>query len=296
MTAPLRDISGQRFGRLTALEFAGYKQYTRERKRMWKCRCDCGKEVTVAYMYLTGGGTKSCGCLVGQHKRTHGATIGGKMSPEFRVWSAMHSRCENPRNKGYKDYGGRGIKVCERWASFENFLADMGPRPSLAHSIDRYPNNDGDYEPHNCRWATMREQSNNRRSSRTLTFHDETLTLAEWERRAGLSSGVLHRRLHWGWTVEEALTVENGRKVRRESRGEDRRRSVVSERELAVLDFIRSELAAGRPAPRQRDIAKAFGFASKNAAVNHLKRLARHGFIQLVPRSEGRIRVTNGSV
>jgi hypothetical protein len=205
MAPRMRDLTGQKFNKLTALERAGFRDGARCRKSLWKCRCDCGNEVVTASVELVSGATKSCGCIIGKHKRTHGATG----TPEFMAWGAMFQRCYNPKSKSYKDYGARGIKVCDRWTgSFENFLADMGKRPSAEHSLDRYPNNDGNYEPTNCRWATDTVQSNNRRSSRTLTINGETKTYAEWERQTGLSPGMVFRRLKAGWPAEAAVSAE----------------------------------------------------------------------------------------
>jgi hypothetical protein len=204
MAPRTKDITGQRFHKLVALEHAGYREGAKCRKSLWKCICDCGREAIVAYVELTAGATKSCGCIIGQHKRTHGATVGGKPSPEFMAWGSLRARCENPHSRSYKDYGARGIKVCERWATFENFLADMGPRPSPAYSIDRRDNN-GNYEPGNCHWTTRVAQSNNRRSSRFLTINGETKTYAEWERHADLPPGRVFTRLKMGWKPEEVL-------------------------------------------------------------------------------------------
>jgi hypothetical protein len=156
----------------------------------------------VAQRNLTAGGTKSCGCIIGKHKRTHGGTG----TAEFRIWDSMRRRCSDPAHPSYADYGGRGIRVCERWQDFAAFRADMGVRPSPDHSIDRFPNNDGDYEPGNCRWGTRIDQSNNRRSSRTLTINGETLTMAQWERRTGLKPGTVFKRLAQGWPAERAAT------------------------------------------------------------------------------------------
>jgi hypothetical protein len=142
-------------------------------KRAWKCRCTCGTERIVLGKHLRSGRSASCGCLVrevaaatavatGARNMTHGARAGGNISPEYRSWSSMRSRCSNPHATGLSRYGGRGVRVCDRWNSFANFLADMGPRP-LGCSLDRYPDVNGDYVPSNVRWATAKDQIANRR-------------------------------------------------------------------------------------------------------------------------------------
>lgn len=145
----------------------------------------------------------------------HGYKTAGKYSSEYSIWMNMRARCNNPRNGSYDKYGGRGITVCERWqADFLNFLQDMGRRPSTDHSIDRI-DNDGDYEPGNCRWATRKEQCRNRRSSRRIGFCGETKTMAEWAEETGLPTNVIFWRLQRGWTVERALTFPNLGKKRK---------------------------------------------------------------------------------
>ena len=157
------DLVGRRYGRLTVLGNGGRKG----RELLWLCVCDCGKEVVVRGDSLRNGRTKSCWCLhneaTGNRSRKHGESTGrkGVGSVEYRRWLAMRDRCRNPRNKHFKDYGGRGISVCNHWDSYENFLADMGRCPP-GHSIDRV-NNNGNYEPGNCRWATASEQRRNQR-------------------------------------------------------------------------------------------------------------------------------------
>lgn len=126
--------------------------------------------------------------------------------PLYSVWQGMKRRCQNPRDAKFSNYGGRGIRVCERWSvSFSAFAEDMGPRPSPNHSIDRI-DNDGNYEPGNCRWATREEQQNNRGNCRFLTFAGVQATVAEWSRMTGLSEGAIARRLRDGMSVESALT------------------------------------------------------------------------------------------
>ena len=153
-----KDLSGQRFGRLVALEPIGKDKHNQV---MWKCRCDCGKECVVIGHSLICGNTRSCGCLqkeiVGTLKRTHGMSC----SSTYLSWHNMIQRCENPKAINFQNYGGRGIKVCESWHKFENFLTDMGERPP-GKTLDRI-DNDGAYESGNCRWSTHHEQNMNQR-------------------------------------------------------------------------------------------------------------------------------------
>lgn len=125
--------------------------------------------------------------------------------PEYRIWRGMMQRCNNPKAPSFRRYGGRGIKVCGGWLSFDNFFQDMGPRPSEWHSIDRI-DGDGPYAKENCRWATPTEQSRNRKNHRWLTHKGETRILAEWAERCGLHPDVLWGRLHRGWPISRALT------------------------------------------------------------------------------------------
>lgn len=173
-------ISGQRFGRLVAVSDAGRDKHG---KRVWKFRCDCGNDHIAVGSSVTRGKTQSCGCAkpevarangragsakVAASKTRHGRSVGKTTYyiPEYGIWKSMRQRCLNPRSKDFPAYGGRGIRVCERWSDFANFISDMGERPTVNHSIDRVDPN-GNYEPSNCRWADDFQQAANRRKRGT---------------------------------------------------------------------------------------------------------------------------------
>ena len=209
MPAPI-DITGQRFGRWTALCPVGADR----NGRRWLCRCSCGAERPVSAHNLRSGKSLSCGCV---HHENPGHLIHGMSHTKMHVaWKGMLARCENPNNTNYCRYGARGIRVCERWHKFANFFADMGPRP-VGAQIDRI-NNDGNYEPGNCRWVTRRQNCNNQRRSRRITFHGRTRTIAEWAQEYGLKRSTLGRRIRDGWSAADAIVTPTGASGRRHAK------------------------------------------------------------------------------
>jgi hypothetical protein len=225
MAQKILPIIGSVWGRLTVLEeaepltYPDYRRNSTYEKPRVLCSCNCdGKRVIVRVDALRGGRVRSCGCLHRESARErmtamdkrgnkHRQTHGGSYTPEFYVWRTMKARCTNPKNRQFHRYGGRGIKVCRRWLnSFENFLLDMGNRPSPKHTIDRI-DNDGNYEPSNCKWSTQHEQNTNRSSNVFLTYQGETLCQADWARRFGMNRVLINRRLRDGWSVDETLTT-----------------------------------------------------------------------------------------
>ena len=179
----------------------------------WTCRCQCGAERETREANLKSGISRSCGCLqrekaakVGARSITHGCSSGGHTTTEYRSWSGMMTRCYNPNQPSYERYGGRGITICERWHSFNNFLTDMGIKPAAEMSIDRIDNN-GNYEPGNCRWATPTQQNRNSRQNVLMPSDGETKCMAEWAEEKGLRQDTFSRRLERGWGIEKALST-----------------------------------------------------------------------------------------
>jgi hypothetical protein len=188
------DLAGRRFGRLIARRVV-----VRAPRVQWLCSCDCGRTVRVRNNNLLSGNTRSCGCA---HVR-HGQAKFGHRSTEYHAWINMKSRVRRDRN-----YRGR-VSICRRWSVFENFFADMGRRPSVRHSIERV-NNDGNYTPKNCLWATRVEQQNNRRVCKYITAEGLRLTIAQWARRLGTRGATIQKRLLLGWGSVAAVTVPVG--------------------------------------------------------------------------------------
>jgi hypothetical protein len=197
---------GERFGRLVVV---AHERSPRGVFR-WRCVCDCGETRHYGAYHLCVGGVVSCGCYRSQDGRnkgvntTHGHAI--RCTRTYKAWASMKARCKSQTHPSWSCYGGRGISVCERWVRFEAFLADMGEVPA-GRSLDRI-NVNGNYEPGNCRWATMSVQGNNRRSCKFVSAFGESKTVANWtrDRRCSVRPDVLGRRLLTGWNVEDAIT------------------------------------------------------------------------------------------
>lgn len=207
-----KDLTGQQFGKLTILE--PVKFVTR-----WKCLCECGRLSYATTANLIRGTHRSCGCLVQERNSELNTTHGLSYSPIYGLWANMLQRCHNPNIHKYPRYGGRGITVCARWHTFENFFEDIGQyRPSKAYSLDRKDNDKGYWcgtceecstcgQESNCRWATQSEQARNTSATVNLTFKDQTKTLYEWADLTGLPFTTLELRFRRGWPTEDILTI-----------------------------------------------------------------------------------------
>lgn len=202
------DVTGQKFGRLTALRRTG----TKSNNAIWECVCECGVVKEYRLNQLKAGKTRSCGCLqielTIERSTTHGHSKREDTTDTYGIWCKIKNRCFSPNNSAYKNYGGRGITMCDRWKdSFENFLEDMGERPSKNHSIDRVDNEKG-YEPGNCKWVTRAEQSRNTRRNVWVEFNGQNKTICDWADDLGINrSTLVYRIVKAGWEVEKAFTT-----------------------------------------------------------------------------------------
>jgi hypothetical protein len=196
------DLTGQKFGRLIPVKYLG--------NRKWKCECECGNNPIIIGNQMVRGFTKSCGCFRKEATRerhsTHGYS-GSIRSREYIAWCAMKQRCLYKNHIGYHQWGGRGIAICDRWLGedgFVNFLSDMGTKPTKKHTLDRI-DNDGNYEPSNCRWSTVKEQSANRRSNRMIELDGVVKSLDDWSEIANVNRITIHSRLKAGWGIKDAI-------------------------------------------------------------------------------------------
>jgi hypothetical protein len=194
MAAKVVDMDGSRFGSVVGVSVVGP---SKSRGLVWRFLCDCGELFDASGNEVRRGGITSCKKCADAKKAAQKTTHGLCKTPEYRTWSAMKRRCFNHGTEHFAEYGGRGITVCDRWQSFENFLADMGARPTPKHSIERVDNS-GNYEPDNCKWETMIGQSNNKRNNRIIEINGEAMTLAQWSRKSGVNESTIRRRLSVG--------------------------------------------------------------------------------------------------
>ncbi len=187
------NIQGEIFGRLTVISF--HSKNT-SKHNMWSCKCSCGGNRIVDIAHLRSGAISSCGCLRLERIKESLTIHGLRHSSEYNSWANMIQRCTNPKRPDYKYYGGRGIKVCDRWLCFKNFIEDMGQKPTPKHEIDRHPNNKtGNYEKGNCRWGTDPEQSKNRRDNRFVEYNGERMILSDMAKMLDVKPNYLSYHL-----------------------------------------------------------------------------------------------------
>lgn len=212
MIGKFMDLTGKKFGKLTVIERVPKDICPGTSGGvLWRCKCECGNIKEIRSTDLTRRKFPNCGCYTHELlclKHHDPTTHGYRYTRLYRIWTNMKSRCYNVNHKSYEGYGGRGITVCEEWKNdfveFKNWAIENGYRDDL--TIDRI-DNDGDYKPNNCRWVTMREQSNNRRSTKLITYNGETHSEAEWARILGAERNVIHDRLKKGWSIERTLST-----------------------------------------------------------------------------------------
>lgn len=203
----MNNLANKKFGRLIVIELEGRNKWGNLR---YLCGCDCGNTKIVLGKHLISGATKSCGCFrkeqIKKKLTKHGKCSIGRSSKIYRAWTSMTQRCTNPSNGGYIDYGARGIKVCDRWSVFENFLTDMGEVPEGCQ-LDRINNNLG-YCKSNCRWATRKQQARNRRTTNLITHNGITQCASDWAKELNITlTALIYRLRNPSWSREKALTL-----------------------------------------------------------------------------------------
>lgn len=218
MTADAGNANvGLIFSRLTVKSEYFVLMNDGKRRRHWVCDCECGNETRVSANHAKRGSIRSCGCIRFELKGQPMIRHGRRGTPEYKAWAEMLRRCYRPKCNRYYTHGARGIRVCERWQGlngFVNFFDDMGSRPTDRHSLDRIDNN-GNYEPGNCRWATNEQQVRNSRKAHNLTFDGQTRCIEEWSQIVGIASSLIVWRIGTGWSTEDALTVKPRRFIRK---------------------------------------------------------------------------------
>lgn len=196
-----QNLIGKEYANYLVVSYSGKSRFGYS---LWNCLCKiCGKERVIGSgslkRYSLYPGSTACRCW---------KVKGQRETPEYKAWKSMKERCTNTKTPSFASYGGRGITVCSRWArSFKNFLADVGLRPSAKHTLDRFPDNNGNYEPGNVRWATRSEQARNRRSNRIITHEGKSLPLVEWAALTGIRRDTIAARLRRGWSVAKTLSL-----------------------------------------------------------------------------------------
>ena len=198
------ELSGMRFGKLLIAAASGRDRHG---AYMWECLCDCGQTTIARGSQIASGATRSCGCGIAEAAARQETTHGQSGTPLYRRWRAMLDRATNPKHQDYRNYGGRGICVCEAWRSFEAFAADMGSTFDESLELDRIEV-DGNYESNNCRWVTRLRQQRNKRTNHNLTYSSRTQTVQEWGEELGLKPNTIITRLRRGWSVERALSAD----------------------------------------------------------------------------------------
>lgn len=207
---PLKDYSGEVFGRLTAIKLIT-RDLTSNNNHIWLFRCACGITKSIKIQQVRSGNTSSCGCIAREALIKRNTSHGLSKTSEYKTWKDMRQRCYNKNNKEYANYGARGITVCSRWDDFSKFLEDMGGRPSTLHTIDRIDVNLG-YCPENCRWADIDTQSNNKRTTPKIKYNGKEQTISQWCREYGIDVSKVQYRIKQGMTLEKALINNDLRK------------------------------------------------------------------------------------
>ena len=254
--------AGKTFGLWTILREVEPVHYAKHKVllRRCLCRCACGRESVVDLSRLLRGKALKCHSC---GRKTHGMSG----TSIYNTWNAMLRRCENPKDSNFKDYGGRGIKVCERWHKFENFLKDMGPRP-LGKTLDRIDNN-GNYEPSKCRWIAMKGQSWNRRGNVRVVINGKKIPASEADRRLGFAIGTISYRIRTlKWTPEKAVSISRFGSL---PRGEAHPSSKLTESQIKEIRFLKAEMGLG-----SRKLAPQFGVSSKTIREILSRRTWRH--------------------
>lgn len=208
------DITGKRFGKLVVLSL--YGRGTKRKRLIWLCKCDCGNTTKVEGSNLKSGTSSSCGCYKKERGREANTTHGMSKTVEYRIWMGIHKRCYDKNDAAYKNYGGRGIAVCQSWHKFVAFFQDMGKRPSNHHSIERIDNNES-YRPENCEWALRSQQNSNTRKTIYIIHHGVTHKLIDWCIDNNMNAARIRQRLRYGYSFEDSIKEKLPRKVRKYS-------------------------------------------------------------------------------